>query len=40
MSPAATPTSGSAFEPMESGRGVDYGVRRKKKQEKRMLKKQ
>ncbi|HYH15851.1 MAG TPA: SDR family NAD(P)-dependent oxidoreductase [Flavisolibacter sp.] len=38
--PASPPTSGSAFKPMESGRGVDDDVRQKMKQEKRTRKKQ
>jgi len=32
--PPAPPTSGSAFQPMETGRGVDDGVRQRMKQEK------
>ncbi len=36
--PPAPPTSGSAFEPMASGRGVDDGVRQRMKAEKKMRK--
>ncbi|HYH56569.1 MAG TPA: SDR family NAD(P)-dependent oxidoreductase [Anseongella sp.] len=36
--PPAPPTSGSAFEPMPEGRGVDDGVRQRMKEEKRQRK--
>lgn len=37
--PPAPPTSGSAYEPVETGTGVDDGVRKRMKAEKRMRKK-
>jgi short-subunit dehydrogenase len=36
--PPAPPTSGSVFQPMQSGRGVDDGVRRRMKEENRQRK--